>query len=190
MISFSPTLKDRRNMSSQDRVHPGGIKEEHKPDGLLITLRWYSGHTIISTILIGGVLASFWMRWINAPWPWKPSEIFGVLLFSAAGLFLAYSCIAQFLNSTKIEIGAGRMRVAVGPIPWKGAMELRLDDVRGARSQKIIKSSRGSRRTPTRFSVFLELRDGSEVELLKKIRSEDQAAYIAMRLNEVLANKG
>ncbi len=46
------------------------------------------------------------------------------LLHVAVGVGLAYYTIALFLNRTLVSVDGDRLRIEIGPIPWRGAAEL------------------------------------------------------------------
>lgn len=52
------------------------------------------------------------------------------LLHVAAGVFLTYTCLAGFLNTTTIELADGRLRMTHAPLPWKGNLDMDASDIK------------------------------------------------------------
>ncbi|MBM4373567.1 MAG: hypothetical protein FJ095_00670 [Deltaproteobacteria bacterium] len=50
-------------------------------------------------------------------------------------LLFAYSLVAQIVNVTRLSVEDGVLRVAHGPLPWRGTTALPLDEVRMLRCE-------------------------------------------------------
>ena len=106
------------------------------------------------------------------------------LIHVAAGVAIAYTTLAGFVNHTVVAVGNGRLSVRHGPLPWRGnrtlptaaLQQLYCDDV-------LVRTRNGSRRT---FRLHAVLRDGSKLQILSGIDDADVPLFVERQVEDWL----
>lgn len=163
---------------------PKGFTIDETMDTLDITRRWRS--PVVWFILFFAVLWNgFMVVWngiafTQGAWP---MAVFG-LLHTGVGLFLIYTVIAMFVNSTVVRSAPGLLAVKSGPLPWKGdkTMDPRLVEQLFCRE----KISRGKNGTTTTYQLEAVLEGNRRETLVKDLSDPDHALYIEQQLERHL----
>ena len=174
-----PRTIERPNVSL-----PKGFTIDETMDTLDITRRWRS-----PAVYFIMVFAVFWngfmvvWNWIALTQGMWPMAAFG-LLHTGVGLFLIYTVVAMFINSTVVRSAPGLLAVKSGPLPWKGDKTMDPQMVKQLFCREKI--SRG-KNGPTMTYQVEALLDGNRREtLVKDLTDPDHALYIEQQLERHL----
>jgi phage FluMu protein Com len=152
---------------------------------LTIRWRWFKARHLF-TLFFSLIWCSFLVFWYagagaaGAPW------IFFVfpLLHVAVGVGLFYSSIAGLLNSTTLHVADGVLSIAHAPLPWRGARELPVDDIKQLYCvEKEHSSKNGTRHS---YQVKLQRKSGDELVLLKGLDDRAQALFVELKVEQAL----
>jgi hypothetical protein len=102
-------------------------------------------------------------------------------LHALVGLFLAYSVVSQLLNTTRVTLEHGVLRVTHGPIPAPGGGEWKREDLAQLYGEQIERRTKNGGRV---FSYDLNamLRDGRRVKLVKGLTDKAQVLWLERAL--------
>ena len=163
---------------------PANIQIDQDGAELRFTRRWFSPVYIflaMFAIFWNGFMAVwFGIAIISRIWP---MALFGTL-HATIGLFLAYTALAGFLNSTVIRVGMGELEVKHGPLPWFGSRRIETVAIAQLYSKELIRRSRGT--TNSTHEVHIVTRDGRQVKLLSGLESSEQALYLEQEIERYL----
>jgi hypothetical protein len=99
----------------------------------------------------------------------------------AAGVGISYLALANFVNSTSIEVASGELKVVHRPLPFPGARTLRSGDIR----QLFCVERRGKRGGRT-FAVMARLASDREVTLVSGLTNDREARFIEQQIESRL----
>ena len=156
--------------------------------GLLrIRRRWFRIEAIaflFFAIVWDGFLAVWYGAALSSNDP-PVMALFFPLIHVAVGVFITYTALTQLLNTTEIVIDGDELRVRHGPIPARGNLELSVDSLRQLFVRtRISRSRRGG--TTTFFALCADV-DGTAMDVVRGLRSEDEARYLEQLIEAHLA---
>lgn len=106
------------------------------------------------------------------------------ILHTAVGFFMIYLTLATFLNSTVIRVTPQWLSVKIGPLPWRGNLELsRREVIQVFCQEKISRGENGSR---ANYEVQLVLEGNRRETLMKSLANPDEALFIEQQLERFL----
>lgn len=97
------------------------------------------------------------------------------------GLGLLYSTLANLLNSTRVSVRDGELRVSKGPLPWLGNRRVG----GGELTQIFVVEKRGGKGAPS-YELCASTREGKKIALLSGIDSHDKALFLEHRVERAL----
>lgn len=147
-----------------------------------ISWRWFDAGYAIMGVLC---LAWFWLlNWVyNSLFdPGSAPVIATVVLWvlRSPGLFFFYGVVAGFLNTTRIEVSRGALRIKHGPVPWWGNFNRPSAELTQLYGQGVEGNN------TTTYKLMALDREGREVELLEHLDNAEQALYLERALEGVL----
>lgn len=154
--------------------------------GTLTPSRWMA----VPLLGFAAVWNGFLLVWYSAAFGFGGSKggtavmvLWFPLLHVGAGLFVTYQALCALFNSATFTLCDGRFRFRRGPIPERGGVDQRLDEIeRVSILPHTTQGQRGASRTM--WNIRLETRDGRAVRVALGLPSADHAEYIASRLDE------
>jgi hypothetical protein len=164
-----------------------GLPERFEIDegggALRICWKWpKAGGIVLGIFAVGwdGFLLSWYQQALAVE---RPSAM--MLLFPlahvAVGLVLPYLAIACFLNTTKVEVSAGELRVAHGPLPFPGNRTLRVNEIR-----QLFCVERTGKRGSRTYNVMAQLTSSRELTLVHGLTSDREARFLEQRIESRL----
>jgi hypothetical protein len=156
--------------------------------GLEISRRWF-------TPLAFGLLifCIFWdgflLFWYGAAFAMRghlAMKLFP-LIHVAAGGFITYVTAATFLNTTRILIERGEVKVRHGPLPWPGNLTMRADEFDQLYCREKVNHSKNG--THLSYEVWAALRQGTHKKFIAAGLERDHAIYIEQEMERALALK-
>lgn len=164
---------------------PDGVQLNTTPDGIEIRRRWFSAKYIF--------LALFCVVWDGFLLFWY-SIAFGVgapsimvlfpLLHVAVGLYLTYSTVAGFVNTSILRINRAGFSISHGPLPWPGGSDLPATDLEQLYTKEEV--HRGKNGTTTDYTLTAVLRSGRSHDLLKSLPSPEMGFFIEQQVESYL----
>lgn len=154
---------------------PRGLSVLHQDGGLALV---YRNHRLIGLfLLLAGLFWSFMLvpaaRVIFGGESSGPRELMAFAPFLGATVGFCYVGLAKLLNSARILFTPETVKVSHQPIPWFGAVEVPIEQVKGFLVHRDLKP-RDLRHRVT-VALVAELADGKKVPLLRAI-SDGKAA--------------
>ncbi|MEM7260615.1 MAG: hypothetical protein AAF488_01400 [Planctomycetota bacterium] len=163
---------------------PEGFSVEDSGRELVITRKWFSGKYLFLLVFAIGWNAFMvvWHTMALSSGAWFMS-LFG-LIHTAVGLGLIYSVAAGFLNHTEIRVGAGRLRVHHGPLPWSGGLDWRADRLRQLFAKERVRH--GKNRSHTDYSLRAIDEKRRMRTVLKGLPSIEHAVFLEQEIERFL----
>jgi hypothetical protein len=176
MINQSETLKT---------PIPEKFTVQQGAGGLWITYRWFSpSHIFLAFFcLIWFGFLAFWYKQAieqNASW----SMLAFPLIHLAAGVVIAYTTLAGFLNSTTVTVGQGKLAIHHSPLPWPGNKEVQTTEIVQIYCEERLIRSRNGTRVEYRLSAISH--DDRKIKLLGRLNESDQARFLERKIEEYL----
>jgi hypothetical protein len=163
---------------------PNGIEVLDIGEALQITRKWFGWHAIPLVIF-----CLFWNGFMIA---WHTIAIregqyimnlFG-LIHTAVGVGVGYYCLATFLNTTIIRVGAGMMQVMHQPLPWLGAKDLQAAEMDQIWSKEQVHRNKNG--VNYSYQVHARMKDGRDETIVKGLPNADQAFFIEQKIETFL----
>lgn len=160
---------------------PEKFKVEETPGRLHVSWRWFSPVQHLFLAFFALFWNGFMVMWfgIAISQGQLPMALFGTL-HAGVGVFLAYSVLTGFLNSTRIGLEQGVLTVKHGPLPWPGSGAWRKEDLAQLYGEEHV--SRGKNGTSVTYSLNAMLRDGRRVKVLKGLTERAQVLWLERTL--------
>lgn len=106
------------------------------------------------------------------------------LLHVGVGVFITYTCLAQFLNRTRFRVGYDSVDVRHGPVWWPGDKSVPRHDIEQLYVEEVRKSGKHG---PTfTYTVRLVLQGGRKLELVSGLPDAEQARYVEQQVEAEL----
>jgi len=157
----------------------------HTAGGALrIERRWYTWIALFLVLfcMIWFGFLSFWYLMAFSTGAWV--LILFPLLHVAAGLFLAYTTAAMFVNTTEVVVADGVLTVRHGPLPWLGNQQIATATLEQLYCEEHVSRTRNG--TTITYSVRARSKDGRMVKLVTGLPERDQAMYIEQEIERHL----
>lgn len=123
-----------------------------------------------------------------SPWAWAFAGVFFV-----AAVVLTYAAVAALTNSTRITATRERIRVAHGPLPWFGNVEIAAHDVTGfatrarvAQRTRVVRNGRRMREERHEFVLHARRASGDELPLVRGAFGLETTCYLQQELEHAL----
>jgi hypothetical protein len=162
---------------------PKGFSREVQVDRLIIRRSWraYDNMAAIALfVLVWNAVLFGWFFRTEIRWTaLTMNEIFP-LLFVGFGLFLAYSVIGTFANTTVLEITPDALQIKTGPIPWHREVRVTTGEIRS-----VFCRERGRFGNPS-HQVLAVLVSGQEKSLIEGLIKPEQADFYAQEIRSWL----
>ncbi len=181
---FAIDMPERRRIERPEVAKPKNTKIEERMDGLVITRRWL-GPMAFVTLVFAVIWNGFMIVWNGIALTqgiWIMAA-FGVI-HTGVGLFLIYSVLGMFLNSTVIRVSRGLLEVRIGPLPWKGNKRISVHDVTQLYCQEKI--SHGKNGSSVSYKVEVVLSGNKRETLVEGLSSADEALFVEQQLEKYL----
>lgn len=156
---------------------PGRFMIERAHGALSIRWRWRS----IPIAVFLTLMAIVWDGLVVLGLVSESMPLAFLFVHGGTGLVLSYLTLAQWLNSTQIEVAHGVVLVRHGPLPWAGHREV---PVRSIEQLCVVThdSSEGART----FRLQARLRSGEQLILVDAMKSAEQARALERAVEEHL----
>lgn len=162
---------------------PNGINIKVNGDQLFIRRKWFSPMLIF--------MALFCVFWDGFLLIWYGIALsggsLGMILFPllhvAVGIFLTYSTIAGFLNTTTIAADSYELSVTHAPMPWRTPKKIKSSVLR----QIYCSEKRGNKGSIT-YNVNA-ISGNEHIKLLSNLTNLEQALYIEQEIEKHLGIK-
>lgn len=178
--------RQERDAGSKPQVAlPHRMTMQETPGGIEIRRRWF---TPLAIFLVFFCLSwnGFLVGWYSIAF--KGHTPLAMKLFPivhvAVGVFLTYYTLALFVNTTRVAVDRGQLRVAHGPLPWAGNKTMRVEEVDQLFCKETIKRTKNG--IHTRYEVWIALKSGLVTKLLADLEARDQALFIEQQLERHL----
>lgn len=148
---------------------------------------WPRAHGVLSAF--GGTfMVAVWgvLLWAVLSSDAPPALAWLVGLGVLPGVVLGYMGLAHTLNSTRVDIAAGRLQVVYGPVPWKRGFSADLSAIHkfGTYERRF----KGGKVGPhVEFGVMLWFRNGTSFRLAPTFESQTSANAWLSKLEAALA---
>jgi hypothetical protein len=96
------------------------------------------------------------------------------------GVFFAYTALAGWVNSTRIECGGGELSVHIGPLPWRGRRRF----VSRELTQLFVVERHG--KGGSKYELCAVTRDGRRQVVVRGLARELEARFLETRLERTL----
>jgi hypothetical protein len=164
---------------------PKRVNVRQTMHGLEITRRWFTP-VAFGLLLFCVFWDGFLLFWYGAAFATNgplAMKLFP-LIHVAAGIFITYLTAATFLNSTRITVERGEVKVSHGPLPWPGNLTMRAD----AFDQLFCKEkiNRGKNGTHVTYEIWAALREGAHQKFLSAGLERDHAIFIEQEMERAL----
>ncbi len=164
-------------------VAPKGLEILHRDSFIEINRKWLA---LCDWILAAVAIYLFFDCFANWDERLAENEWIRVSVELVIGIGFAYSALVGLFNRTSITVGAGKLVIRHGPIPWSGNTELAIADIKQFYSKR--NSPRG-RRGPVSFEVRVITRSGKDIRLLRRLDSQEQALSAEQAIEQHLGIK-
>jgi len=165
---------------------PKGFEVDSDATTMRIVKRW---RTAAVGCLV--VFAVFWNAFLVL-WNLGVSQAGGIAIvfhlfsipFVLVGLGLIYLCAATFVNRTTITASASVLSVRVGPLPWRGNLDVDPSEIEQLYVETKTRSSKNG--TSSWSVVAVRMRGGVRRTLVGSVRTADDAAFVVETLEAFL----
>jgi hypothetical protein len=170
-----------------DVPRPPNMRIEHSGADITFTWRWFT-----PTFIFLAFFALFWNGFmavwfgiaiVSRIWP---MALFGIL-HAGVGLFLAYTALAGFVNSTVLRIGRGELEVRYGPLPWLGNRRLETAEIAQLYCKEKVTYRRGT--SHSTHEIHVATRDNRDIKLLSGLPDSVQALFLEQEIERYLGIK-
>lgn len=162
---------------------PDQLELRNQGSGIEIIRRWFGWRVLLVTafaVFWNGFLYSWYSFALSFDSPLASYMTLFPLIHVAAGVGLAYTALAGWLNRTRIAVDQGRISVRHGPLPWLGNKDLDGSTLKQVYSKEKI--SRGRNSTSTTYEVHAITASGKNEKLLSGLETSEQALYIEQEI--------
>ena len=154
--------------------------------GFEVSWRWFRPRYIFLAFFCVA-WDSFLLTWYGAAFAMEDSPLI-MLIFPlahvAVGVGLTYFVLAGFFNRSRVSVRQGSLRVAHGPVPWPGKLEIPVGSLQQLYcKEKVSRSKNG---TQYRYVVHAVLKNGRQRKLLSGLDQLDQALWLEQELEASL----
>jgi hypothetical protein len=167
------------------------LAKAYKPEGLRLDESVEAGvyqallrpnrAAAVSLLAFAAVWDGFLFFWYSTA---IASHAWGMTLFPVlhlgAGFFITHKALVALLNTRRIHIGDGRVRVTNGPVPAGGTLDRAVDDVDGF---SVVQTSTSR---SVSYGVRVNLADGTSKKLDVGTTDKGACDYVAASLNDAL----
>jgi len=163
---------------------PDRFVVERQGGALQITWRWFTPVAFVFAAfgLFWSLFVCFWIGMVLAAGVGS-FALFGAI-HAAVGVFLIYTAIAMFVNSSHVDASYGSLSVRHGPLPWPGSRTLPTASIRQIYGVERVRRSRRS--TSTVYDLQAITAEGGGVTLIKSLQSVEQALFLEQQLERFL----
>lgn len=160
---------------------PDGVTLKRYTNGLRFVRRWFS----ISYFF----LAFFCLFWDGFLCFWysmafkSQNLVFALfpMLHLAVGVYLTYSVIAGFVNSSVIELNRKKLVITHGPLPWPGEVDVPIGEM-----EQLYVTEKVGRKGSRSYKLCALLKNGRKIDLLSNLDSPEIAFFIEQQVEEWL----
>lgn len=160
-------------MSSNPLPLPKGFSREILADRLIIRRTWrhnwllFLGFTIVWNACTMGWYIKTEIKWTAL----TMNELFP-LGFVGIGLFLVYSLIGAYLNTTELEVTRDTLRVSTGPVPWHREKRIPTAEI-----SNVIFRERAQQGYASTYRVMAVRASGKEKSLVGSLISYEETVF-------------
>lgn len=168
-----------------DAPMPANVLLDTAGEGMTITRRWFSPRHIFL-----GVFSLFWMGFLVFWYGMAFSvgapliAILFPLLHLAVGVYLGYSALAGFINTSVIKVTHNQFSVTHGPLPWPGNLNLAAGELEQLYTTEVTRRTKNG--TSTSYSLCAVMRGGRKIDLLKQVDTPDTCFFIEQQVEQYL----
>jgi hypothetical protein len=164
---------------------PKRITVQNTMDGIEIQRRWFTP-TVFFLIFFCIFWDGFLVFWYSIASQRGSPVIMSIfpLVHVAAGVFITYLTFATMVNTTRIAVGRGLIKVRHGPLPWWGQLTMPVDDFKQFYcKEKLHHNKNGSHYT---YEVWAALKSGDSKKILSSLNEREQAIFIEQEIERAL----
>lgn len=164
---------------------PPRLKVDDSAGRLEISYRWFTP-AILFLVFFCIAWDGFLILWYTIALSQKGMWIMTVfpLLHVAVGLGLTYFTLASLLNTTRVTVEQGKVRVRHGPMPWAGNKDFERGNISQLYCKERVCHSKNG--TSQSYEIWMTTTAGTSEKFLTTVLNEDQALYIEQRVERAL----
>lgn len=182
VFSFADQVPSEPSAPTRPSIpRPDSIQVSGQGNVLTLTRRWFNLGAIPLTLF-----CLFWdgflVVWYGAALMSPKFNLIMVLFplgHVAVGVFLTYTTLALYLNSTVLTMTRHDVSIQHGPLKWPGNRTVPLSDVDQFYSEEI-RGSKGSRT----YNLSALLRNGTKLRLLTGLSDGQSALFFEQQLEQ------
>lgn len=180
---------------------PSTVRTERDENGSRIIQRWYSAKYIFMAFFCviwdsflcfwySMVLGGFGISGIGGGGIGGPPLIFALfpMLHVAVGVYLTYSTLAGFLNSTTVELTHDTLATYYHPLPWPGEKKIPTSEIKQLYCKEVRKTGKHGSVSCT-YNLYAVTQDDRQVQLLSGLDTPDLAHYFEQQIETWLRIK-
>lgn len=178
----APASSERRLTRARAAL-PTKIQVEEYGQSTVLSWRWFKAQHLFMAffcVFWDGFLVVWYGTLLRSEHAPLVAALFP-LLHVGAGVFLTYSTLAGFLNTTRIEVSRSELTIRHGPLPWLGNRTLPGRELTQLYGQEV-RGNKGS----LSYSLFALDKQGRKVKLLSGLDDKDQVLYLEQALERRL----
>jgi len=162
---------------------PKNITVFRDMNALIIKRHWFSW-TVIPLTLFAVAWDSFLILFYSAAIAGHAPLTFMLfpLIHLSVGVFITYTVLTGYLNSTEVRITGGSISVLHGPLPWPGNKVLTTENIQQV---YCIQSNFTNNRSVT-YDLCALYKCGTREKLISGIDQPEQARFIEQQIEAVL----
>lgn len=164
---------------------PSTIQVQDDGTNLRLTYRWFR-----PVIILLAILCLFWIVpalifFAGASMSRAPCFLLSMSgLHVASGLALAYYTLTQFVNSTTVDVTAGRLRIQHGPLPLLGPQDVDVRQLEQLYCKEVVHRGRGA--PAVRYTLFARTRSGRSIKLVQRLPDAEEALFLEQQIERRL----
>src|SRR5262249_7208003 len=121
------TMNSQPELARARSARPERFQINESGESFSVSWRWFS-----MKHLAGAAFSVFWagflVTWYHQAEPASFPGLFA-LPYVGAGIWLVYTSLADFLNTTRVTLLPDELRIRHGPLPWKGNLRIAAADI-------------------------------------------------------------
>jgi hypothetical protein len=168
---------------------PAGLRIEHKPPGLILTVLWRnmaSWALLPLALVAAGIPVMLVLKTRELPWNHPIQSL--PAIFGIVALIFAFVVMRRLVNTTRIEVSPERIRISHGPLPWRRSMEVASATIH--RIEVRPYRWRYDAAEVIHHHLWVVHRDGTETCLLERDATEEQTNHLRDEVQRVLGTAG
>ncbi len=164
---------------------PAGMHLVQDGEGLTITRRWYAPKYIFLAFFCL-IWDGFLILWFSLTSFYNASWIFILfpMLHVAVGVYLTYTTLAGFLNTSTVRLTADSFSVTHAPLPWPGAVHLHPAAIEQLYTREVNRRTKNG--VSTTYTLSAVFGNGRKQDLLSGVEAPEACLFIEQQVEDWL----